>query len=36
MNSLDEIINGSKDVREVKGALSVKMVEQGLPYHPRG
>ena len=31
MNSLDEIINGSKDVREVKRALSVKMVEQGLP-----
>lgn len=31
MTSLDEIINGSKDVREVKRALSVKMVEQGLP-----
>jgi putative transposase len=30
MNSLDEIINGSKDVREVKRALSVKMVEEGL------
>ncbi len=31
MNSLDEIINESKDVREVKRALSVKMVEEGLP-----
>lgn len=31
MNSLDEIINESKDVREVKRALSVKMVEAGLP-----
>ena len=30
MNSLDEIINGSLDVREVKRALSVKMVESGL------
>jgi putative transposase len=30
MNSLDEIINGSKDVREVKRALSVKLVEEGL------
>ena len=29
MNSLDEIIDGPKDVREVKRALSVKMVEQG-------
>ena len=30
MNSLDEIINESKDVREVKRALSVKMVKEGL------
>lgn len=30
MESLDKIINGSKDVREVKRALSVKMVENGL------
>ena len=30
MNSLDEIINGSKDGREVKRALSVKMVEEGV------
>jgi|SRR5579871_3201884 len=30
MASLDEIINESKDVREVKRALSVKMVEQGM------
>jgi transposase len=29
MNSLDEIINGSEDVREVKRALSVKMVDSG-------
>ena len=29
MNSLDEIINGSAEVREVKRALSVKMVEVG-------
>ena len=29
MNSLDEIINGSADVREVKRGLSVKMVESG-------
>jgi transposase len=29
MTSLDEIINGSGDVREVKRALSVKMVESG-------
>jgi transposase len=29
MNSLDEIINGSRDAREVKRALSVKMVENG-------
>jgi transposase len=30
MNSLDEIIETSKDVREVKRALSVKMVLQGM------
>ena len=30
MANLDEIINESKDVREVKRALSVKMVEQGI------
>ena len=30
MASLDEIINESKDVREVKRALSVKMVGQGM------
>jgi putative transposase len=30
MKSLDEIINESKDVREVKRALSVKMVENGM------
>src|SRR5260221_10023826 len=30
MNSLDEIINGAEDVREVKRALSVKMVESGM------
>jgi transposase len=31
MTSVDEIINESKDVREVKRALSVKMVQQGIP-----
>ena len=30
MNSLDEIIDTSSDVREVKRALSVKMVMQGM------
>jgi len=30
MESLDEIVNTSKDVREVKRALSVKMVTQGI------
>jgi putative transposase len=30
MNSLDEIIKESQDVREVKRALSVKLVEQGM------
>jgi transposase len=30
MKSLDEMIDESKDVREVKRALSVKMVEHGL------
>lgn len=30
MTSLDEIINKSRDVREVKRALSVKMLHQGL------
>lgn len=30
MKSLDEIINESRDAREVKRALSVKMLEQGL------
>jgi putative transposase len=30
MKSLDEIIDESKDVREVKRALSVKMLENGL------
>jgi transposase len=30
MTSLDEIINESLDVREVKRALSVKMVESGM------
>lgn len=30
MNSLDEIIDTSSDVREVKRALSVKMVRQGM------
>jgi putative transposase len=30
MTSLDEIINESRDVREVKRALSVKMVHQGI------
>src|SRR5881296_2433080 len=30
MTSVDEIINESKDVREVKRALSVKMVNQGI------
>lgn len=30
MTSLDEIINKSRDVREVKRALSVKMVHQGI------
>ena len=30
MNSLDEIIDTSNDVREVKRALSVKMVLQGM------
>lgn len=30
MKSLDEIINESKDVREVKRAVSVKMVHQGV------
>jgi len=34
MTSLDEIINESKDVREVKRAISVKMVQQGItPAH---
>jgi hypothetical protein len=36
MNSLDEIIKESKDVREVKRALSVKMVEEGLPPASQG
>ncbi len=31
MTSLDEIITESKDVREVKRALSVKMLQQGIP-----
>lgn len=31
MTSLDAIINESKDVREVKRALSVKMIQQGMP-----
>src|SRR4051812_28803670 len=30
MNSLDAIISESRDVREVKRALSVKMLESGL------
>lgn len=30
MNSLDEIINESPESREVKRALSVKMVQQGI------
>ena len=30
MTSLDEIIDRSSDVREVKRALSVKMVMQGM------
>ena len=30
MTSLDEIINASKDVREVKRALSVKMLQHGI------
>lgn len=30
MNSLDEIINESKEVREVKRAVSVKMVRNGM------
>jgi transposase len=31
MINVDEIINESKDVREVKRALSVKMVQHGIP-----
>ena len=31
MTSLDEIITESKDVREVKRAVSVKMLQQGIP-----
>ena len=30
MPSLDEIISESRDVREVKRALSIKMLENGL------
>lgn len=31
MQNLDEIINESQEAREVKRALSVKMVQQGVP-----
>jgi transposase len=31
MTSLDTIINESKDAREVKRALSVKMTQKGMP-----